>query len=153
MTGVRKPLIDKAGIREILPHREPFLLVDGILELEPGKRVLGFKDVREDEYYFQGHFPGNPIMPGVLIVESLAQTGACALLTMDENKGKLALFGGVDKVRFRRVVRPGDTLLLEVTVDRMRGPVGRATAVARVGDDVAADGTLTFALADADAEV
>jgi len=141
------PLIDAEGVRAILPHREPFLFVDGILELEPGRRVVGFKDVRPEEDYFRGHFPGNPVMPGVLILECLAQTGACALLSAPENRGKLALFGGLDDTRFRRPVRPGDRLLLEVTVDRVRGPVGRGTGVARVGDQVVAEATLTFALA------
>ena len=141
-----EPVLDREGIHKILPHREPFLLIDEILELEPGRRAVGIKYVRRDEEYFRGHFPGRPVMPGVLIVESLAQTGACALLSLDEFRGRIVLFAGIDKMRFRKRVEPGASLVLEVTVERIRGPVGKAAAVATVGDDVVADGTLTFAV-------
>jgi 3-hydroxyacyl-[acyl-carrier-protein] dehydratase len=143
-------VLDRAGIEALIPHREPFLLLDGLTELDPGVRAVGIKHVRPDEYYLAGHFPGNPIMPGVLIVEALAQAGACALLSMDSMAGKLVLFGGIDRVRFRRPVRPGDTLVLSVEIDRIRGPVGRGQGNATVNGELAADGRLTFAVVDAD---
>ncbi len=133
-------------IERILPHREPFLLIDEVLELEPGARVAARKFVRPDEWYLAGHFPGRPVMPGVLIVEALAQTGAVAVLSKEENRGKLALFAGIDELRFRRVVEPGDELALTCELDRVRGPIGRGKASARVGGDLAVRGTLTFAV-------
>jgi len=136
-------------IQEIIPHRYPFLLVDRILELEPGKRAVGLKNVSVNEPFFQGHFPGQPIMPGVLIVEAMAQVGAVALLSVPENKGKIALFAGIDGLRFRKPVLPGDTLRLEVTLDRMLGAAGRGTAKALVEGKVAVQGELTFAVTDA----
>jgi 3-hydroxyacyl-[acyl-carrier-protein] dehydratase len=138
--------LDRAGIEAILPHRDPFLLIDEVLELEPGARVLARKRVREDEWYLQGHFPGRPVMPGVLIVEAMAQTGAVAVLSEEENRGRLALFAGIDDTRFRRIVEPGDELELECTLEQMRGPVGKGRARATVGGDLAARGTLTFAV-------
>ncbi len=140
--------LDNQAIEAIIPHRFPFLFVDRVIEIEEGKRAVGIKNVSADEWFFRGHFPGRPIMPGVLIVEALAQVGAVAALSHPDNKGKLGLFAGIDKVRFRRQVTPGDQLRLEVTLERLRGPVGRATAVATVDGAVAAEGKLTFALID-----
>ena len=140
--------LDNQAIEAIIPHRFPFLFVDRVIEVEEGKRAVGIKNVSADEWFFRGHFPGRPIMPGVLIVEALAQVGAVAALSHPDNKGKLGLFAGIDKVRFRRQVTPGDQLRLEVTLERRRGPIGRATAVATVDGDIAAEGKLTFALVD-----
>ncbi len=133
-------------IERILPHREPFLLIDEVLELEPGARVVARKTVREDEWYLAGHFPGRPVMPGVLIVEAMAQTGAVAVLSEPENRGRLALFAGIDDVRFKRIVEPGDELELRCDLERVRGPIGRGKASARVGGELVARGTLTFAV-------
>lgn len=141
-------MLDINEIKEILPHRYPFLLVDRIVELEPGKRVVGLKNVTANEEYFNGHFPDHPVMPGVLIIEALAQTGAVGVLAMDEYKGKLALFAGIDKVRFRKQVVPGDQLRLEVEVTKLRGRVGKCEAKAYVGEDLAVQGELMFAIAD-----
>ncbi|MFQ5427006.1 MAG: 3-hydroxyacyl-ACP dehydratase FabZ [Gaiellales bacterium] len=143
--------LDRRQIEEVLPHREPFLLLDEVIELVPGEKVVARKVVRDDEWYLAGHFPENPIMPGVLIVEALAQAGAVGVLTEDENLGKLALFGGIEKLRFRRIVRPGDTLDLVCDLEKVRGPVGRGRGVASVDGEVAARGTLTFAVAELDA--
>ena len=136
--------LDRAAIEEILPHRPPFLLLDEVLELEPGTRVLARKTVLDEDC--AGHFPGNPIMPGVLMVEALAQAGAVAVLSEPENRGKLALFAGIDDVRFKRVVRPGDELTLECEIDQVRGPIGRGKAKATVDGKLAVRGTLTFAV-------
>jgi 3-hydroxyacyl-[acyl-carrier-protein] dehydratase len=138
--------LGRAEIEEILPHREPFLLVDEVLELEPGRRVVARKRVRPDEWYLRGHFPGRPVMPGVLIVEAMAQTGAVAVLAEEENRGRIALFAGIDDTRFKRIVEPGDELELECTLEQVRGPIGRGKATARVHDELAARGTLTFAV-------
>jgi 3-hydroxyacyl-[acyl-carrier-protein] dehydratase len=138
--------LDRAGIEAILPHREPFLLIDEVLELEPGARVLARKQVREDEWYLRGHFPGRPVMPGVLIVEAMAQTGAVAVLAQEENRGRLALFAGIDDTRFKRIVSPGDELQLECTLEQVRGPIGKGKARATVDGELAARGTLTFAV-------
>jgi len=140
--------LDRAAIEAILPHREPFFLLDEVTELEPGARVVARKLVREDEWYLPGHFPGNPIMPGVLMVEAMAQCGAVAVLSEEANRGKLALFAGIDDVRFKRLVRPGDELELVCELERMRGPVGRGKARASVDGELAVRGTLLFALTD-----
>jgi 3-hydroxyacyl-[acyl-carrier-protein] dehydratase len=137
-------LLDRAGIEEILPHRPPLLLLDEVVELEPGVRVVARKTVREEDC--AGHFPGNPIMPGVLMVEALAQAGAVAVLSEEENRGKLALFAGIDDVRFKRIVRPGDVLTLTCELETVRGPVGRGKARATVDGQLAVRGTLTFAV-------
>jgi 3-hydroxyacyl-[acyl-carrier-protein] dehydratase len=142
-------MLDKTQIEAILPHRDPFLLIDRVLELEPGERAVAEKTLTGEEDVFRGHFPGYPVYPGVLQVESMAQTGAVALLSLPENRGKIVLFAGIEKVRFRRQVRPGDTLRFEVRVSTVRGPVGKGEGKAYVGKDLACSGTLTFALADA----
>lgn len=134
-------------IMALIPHRYPFLLIDRVLELEPGARAVGEKLVSANEPHFAGHFPGNPIMPGVLIVEALAQTGAVAILSLSEHAGKLALFAGIDGCRFKRVVRPGDTLRLEVRLERMRRGVGKGAARATVDGELACEAELLFAVA------
>ena len=138
--------LGRAEIEAILPHREPFLLVDEVVELEPGSHVVARKEVRADEWYLSGHFPGRPIMPGVLIVEAMAQTGAIAVLSEEENRGRLALFAGIDDVRFKRLVQPGDVLDLRCDLERVRGPIGKGRATAHVDGELAARGTLTFAV-------
>ncbi len=138
-------LLNKEQIKEIIPHREPFLLVDQVEEMEVGKSIKATKFVREDEYYFQGHFPGRPIMPGVLIVESLAQAGGIALLSMPEHKGKLAVFGSIKNARFKKQVVPGDTLTLNVKLDRLRSSSGTGIAEAYVGDVLACKCEIMFA--------
>ena len=140
------PSLSRQEIEAILPHRDPFLLLDEIVEMEPGERVVARKRVRPDEWYLSGHFPGRPIMPGVLIVEAMAQAGAVAVLSEEENRGRLALFAGIDGVRFKRIVEPGDELELTCDLDRVRGPVGRGKATATVEGELAARGTLTFAV-------
>ena len=139
-------VLDKEGIKNIIPQRDPFLMIDEVEEYIPGESAIAYKHVSEDEYYFKGHFPGNPIMPGVLIVESLAQTGAVAILSMEENKGKNALFGGIDKIRFKKQVVPGDVIKLEVKIIKRKGPIGIGEAIATVDGKVAAKGELTFAV-------
>lgn len=133
-------------IMDIIPHRYPFLLIDTIEELEPGVRALGRKCVSVNEPFFQGHFPGNPVMPGVLIIEALAQVGAVAMLSQPDFKGRTAYFAGIDKARFRQKVVPGDVLLLETEIIKVKGPVGVGRAVAKVGDKVAAQAELTFSI-------
>ena len=136
--------LEATDIMRILPHRYPFLLVDRIIELEPGRRAVGVKQVSANEPQFTGHFPGRPIMPGVPMVEALAQTAGVAVLTLDEYRGKLGLFAGIDDCRFRRLVVPGDTLLLKVEVEKLRGMFGRARAVASVDGEVAVETTLSI---------
>jgi 3-hydroxyacyl-[acyl-carrier-protein] dehydratase len=138
--------LGREEIEQILPHREPFLLIDEVLELTPGVGAAARKHVREDEWYLAGHFPGRPVMPGVLIVEALAQTGAVAVLSEEENRGRLALFAGIDRCRFKRIVEPGDTLDLRCELEQVRGPIGRGKAEARVGGELACKATLTFAV-------
>ena len=138
--------LGRAEIEQIIPHRAPFLLIDEVVELDPGARVIARKRVTDEDC--AGHFPGNPIMPGVKMVEALAQTGAFAVLSQPENAGKLALFAGIDDVRFKRIVRPGDVLDLECVVETVRGPVGRGKVKATVGGRLAVRGTLTFAVGD-----
>ena len=133
-------------IEQILPHRDPFLLIDEVIELDPGKRVVARRAVRAEDPWFAGHFPGRPVMPGVLIVEAMAQTGAIAVLFEEANRGKIAFFAGIDDCRFKRVVEPGDMLTLTCEIAEMRGPIGRGKATAHVGDTLAARGTLTFAV-------
>jgi 3-hydroxyacyl-[acyl-carrier-protein] dehydratase len=133
-------------IESILPHRAPFLLLDEVTELEPGKRVVARRRVNEEDWWFAGHFPDRPVMPGVLIVEAMAQAGAVAVLIEEANRGKIAFFAGIDDCRFKRIVEPGDVLTLTCEIDTIRGPIGRGKATAHVGDTLAARGTLTFAV-------
>ncbi len=139
-------MLETQEIQEIIPHRYPFLLVDRIIELEVGKRAVGIKNLSINEWFFQGHFPGHPIMPGVLIIEALAQVGTVAILKMPEYKGYLGLFAGLDDVKFKRQVIPGDQLRLEVELLKLRKTYGVASGKAYVGDALAAEGTLKFFL-------
>ena len=136
--------LEAADIMRIIPHRYPFLLVDRVIELEPGRRAIGIKAVTANEPQFTGHFPERPIMPGVLMVEALAQTAAVAVMTLEAYRGKLGLFAGIDDCRFRRMVLPGDTLRLEVTVEKLRGMFGRVRGVASVDGEIAVEATLSI---------
>ncbi len=138
--------MDIEQIKETIPHRYPFLLVDKVIEMEEGKRVTALKNVTANEPFFQGHFPSYPVMPGVLIVEALAQAGAIAVLGMEENKGKIGFLAGLDKCRFKRQVKPGDQLKLDVEIIRVKGPIGKGKAVATVDDEVACEAEITFAI-------
>lgn len=142
----QRAVLTAEEIQEIIPHRYPFLLVDRIIELEEGKRAVGIKNVTANEPYFQGHFPGYPVMPGVLIVEAMAQVGAVALLRLPEHRGKLAFFAGIDGVRFRQQVRPGDTLRIETEFLKLKGGIGKAAGKAYVGEKLVAEGELLFAI-------
>ena len=136
----------REAIEAILPHREPFLLLDEVLELVPGQKVVARREVRADDWWFPGHFPERPVMPGVLIVEAMAQAGAVAVLVEEQNRGRIAFFAGIDDCRFKRIVEPGDVLTLTCVIDQVRGPIGRGKATAHVGGALAARGTLTFAV-------
>ena len=133
-------------IQEIIPHRHPFLLVDKIDELEPGVKAVGYKAVSYDEYFFRGHFPNEPIMPGVLIIEALAQVGAVSILSQEEYKGKIVYFGSINSAKFKKKVVPGDVLRLEVEIIKKKGPIGVGKAVATVDGKVAVIAELTFAI-------
>lgn len=137
-------VLDVTEIQKIIPHRYPMLLIDRVEELEAGKRAVAIRNVTAHEQVFNGHFPGNPVLPGVLIVEAMAQTGAVALLSMDEFKGKTAYFGGIKEAKFRKVVRPGDTLRIEVTLEKIRNNVGFGKAIATVAGKKACTAELTF---------
>jgi 3-hydroxyacyl-[acyl-carrier-protein] dehydratase len=139
-------MMDIDEIKKIIPHRYPFLLVDRVEEVTEGQGAVGYKSVTANEEFFNGHFPDYPVMPGVLIVEALAQVGAVALLSKEENQGKLALFAGIDKVRFKKQVRPGDVLRLEVRITKERGPIGFGEATATVDGEIACTGELMFAI-------
>ena len=139
-------VLNTQQIMDILPHRSPFLLIDTVEELEPGVKCVAKKNVTMNEPHFMGHFPGNPVMPGVLILEALAQTGAVAILSLPENRGKTAYFAGIDKAKFKQMVRPGDALELETTIIRSKGPVGVGEAIATVNGKLAAKAELTFAV-------
>lgn len=142
----REMPLDSVAIREILPHRYPFLLVDRIIELAPGERAIGIKNVTANEPFFQGHFPEYPVMPGVLIVEAMAQVGGVALLCLDEHAGKMALFAGINNIRFKRQVKPGDTIRMEVALGAFRRGIGTGMATATVEGELACRGELMFAL-------
>ena len=137
-------MLDVNQIMEIIPQRAPFLMIDRVEEVVPGQSCVAYKNVCINEWYFQGHFPGMPIMPGVLITEALAQTGAVAVLSLEENKGKNALFGGIDKLRFKKQVVPGDVLTLEVEMIKVKGPVGVAKGTATVDGKKVASAEITF---------
>lgn len=138
--------LNREQIKEIIPHRDPFLLIDEIVEMEEGKRVVAMKYVNADEYYFEGHFPQEKVMPGVLIVEALAQAGAVAILSMEEHRGKIAYFGGIKEAKFRQKVVPGDTLRLVVELERLRSKAGYGKATAYLGDKVACQCEIMFAI-------
>lgn len=139
-------MLDVQAIKEIIPHRYPFLLVDKVVEIEEEKRVVGIKNVTINEPFFEGHFPEYPVMPGVLILEALAQVGAIAVLGVEQNKGKIGFLAGIDKCRFKRQVKPGDQLRLEVEITRMRGSIGKGKGVATVDGQVACEAEIMFAI-------
>lgn len=139
-------MLDIQQIKEIIPHRYPFLLVDRLLEVEEGKRAIGIKNVSANEEFFNGHFPDYPVMPGVLIVEALAQVGAVAMLKKEENRGRLAFFTGIDNCRFKKQVKPGDQLRLEVEIIRSRGALGKGKATATVDGEIVCEAEIMFAL-------
>lgn len=140
------PLMNKEQIMEIIPHRDPFLLIDTIEEMEPGKSVVATKHMKPDEFWFKGHFPDYPVVPGVLMLEMMAQAGAVAMLSLPENKGKIGFFGGVKEAKFRRQVVPGDTLRIEVEIIKVKGPVGIGKAIATVDGAKAVSAEISFAI-------
>ncbi|MCI8273869.1 MAG: 3-hydroxyacyl-ACP dehydratase FabZ [Clostridia bacterium] len=139
-------MLNKEEIKKIIPQREPFLMIDEVEQYIPGEMSVCYKNVDKDEWYFKGHFPGNPIMPGVLITEALAQAGAIAILSEEGNKGKNALFGGIEKMKFKKMVVPGERLKLEVKIVKRKGPIGVGEGVATVDDKLVAKGLFTFAV-------
>ena len=139
-------VLNTVQVMEIHPHRAPFLLIDTVEELEPGVKAVAKKNVTFNEPFFTGHFPGNPVMPGVLIIEALAQTGAVAILCQEENKGKTAYFAGINQAKFKKKVLPGDTLMLETEIIKVKGPIGVGKATAYVDGKVACSAELTFAI-------
>ncbi len=143
-----KRSLSAVEIRNLIPHRYPFLLVDRIEEVEPGVRAVGIKSVTQNEPFFQGHFPDYPVMPGVLIVEAMAQVGAVGVMSVEEYRGKLALFAGIDGVRFRRQVVPGDVLTMEVRIERLKGKIGRGKGKATVSGERVCEADLMFAFAE-----
>lgn len=146
MSDEAKTVLESTDIQKIIPHRYPFLLVDRVIEIEPGKRAVGIKNVTINEPFFQGHFPDYPVMPGVLIVEAIAQVGAVAMLQLEEYRGRIAFFAGIDNVRFKRQVKPGDTLRIEVELGQFRRGVGTGTGTATVDGQVACRGEFMFAI-------
>lgn len=145
-------LLTQEQIKEIIPHRDPFLLIDEVEELEPGVRVVAKKYLKPDEYWFKGHFPGEPVQPGVLTLEMIAQAGAVCLLSLPENKGRIAFFGGIDKAKFREMVRPGDTLVLTVELIKSRGNICIGKGIATVNGKKAASCEFTCVLGEKPAE-
>lgn len=137
---------NKEQIMEIIPHRDPFLLIDEVNEIEPGKKVVATKYIKEDDFWFKGHFPDYPVTPGVLMIEMLAQSGCVAMLALPENKGKLGLFAGIDKAKFKRQVVPGDVLRLEVEIIKVKGPIGVGKGIATVDGQRAVSAEITFAI-------
>ena len=141
--------MNRQQIMDILPHRDPFLLIDEVLDLEPGVRVKAMKQVTGQEYFFPGHFPGFPVMPGVLIVEALAQAGAVAILSLEENRGKIGFLAGIEQARFRQKVTPGDTLVLEVEIEKFKLGMGVGKGTASVNGKTVAGATIKFAIGEA----
>jgi len=138
--------MNQEQIKEIIPHRDPFLLIDEIVEMETGKKIVARKHIRAEDFWFKGHFPEKPVVPGVLLIEMLAQAGAVSMLAMDEHKGKIGFLGGVDKAKFRRMVVPGDVVTLEVEIIKVKGPVGVGKAVAHVDGEKAVTAEISFVL-------